>query len=409
MSLLLRTHYHLAKASLKRSKPRAFLTCLGIAIGVASITLILSLTGSINNLISDQVKSVGSDLILVRPTASKDTFVSELTSSNQFLQSSLSLSDASEIKKLDNVSAVAPLAVSVNTLQGERTVPSATILGTTPELKDLLSLSLKSGSFLVEDTSEGANGPKTSVIGRDLSLELFGTTDSIGETFTLKGEKFLITGVLARIDDPVNFNNIDLDHTMLIHIDRLKALDDTLQIQQINVKVKTTDSLPSVAENIEKTLKDKKSGDTNFSVSYGDNISHPASSFFTLISSMLTLVAGISLIVGGIGVMNIMLVSVAERTHEIGIRKAVGATNLNIFLQFLFESLILCFLGSFLGLALGYLLAFLLSVITPFAPYLSLEILLATLYISILVGSLFGLYPALKASRKHPIDSLNTY
>ena len=407
MSLLLRTHYNLAKASLRRSKPRAFLTCLGIAIGVASITLILSLTGSVNSLISDQIKSVGSDLVLVRPTAPKDTIVSELTSSNQFLRSSLSLSDASEIKKLENVSAVAPLAVSINTLQGERTVPSATVLGTTPDFKDILGLSLKSGSFLNETAED--NGPKVSAIGRDLSLELFGTTDSVGETFTLKGEKFLVTGVLARVDDPVNFNNVDLDHAVLINIDRLKELDDALQVQQIDVKVETTDALPSVAENIEKTLKEKKSGDTNFSVTYGDNISHPAGSFFTLISGMLTLVAGISLIVGGIGVMNIMLVSVAERTHEIGIRKAVGATNLNIFLQFLFESLILCFLGSLLGLGLGYLFAFLLSIITPFAPYVSLEILLATFYISVIIGSLFGLYPALKASRKHPIDSLNTY
>lgn len=412
MSLLLRTHYNLAKASLKRSKPRAFLTCLGIAIGVASIILILSLMGSINRLISDQVKSVGNDLIIVRPSSRKntvDSFISELTSSNQFLQSNLSLSDLSAIKQLDHVSAVAPIATSISTLQGERTVDSGTILGTTSDLLKIMSLPLKSGTFLKDPEKSDSSNLHTANIGRDLSLELFGTTDSIGQTFSAKGTKFIIIGVLAKVDDPVNFNNVDLDRSVLIHIDRLKELDESLQIQQIDVKVKTTDALASTSEAIRSTLTESKSGDTNFTVSYGDQISHPAGSFFSLISSMLTLVASISIIVGGIGVMNIMLVAVAERTHEIGIRKAIGATNLNIFLQFLFESLILCFLGSLLGLILGYLLAFLLSIITPFAPFVNPLIFLAVLYISIIIGTVFGLYPALKASRKHPIDSLNSY
>jgi len=121
---------------------------------------------------------------------------------------------------------------------------------------------------------------------------------------------------------------------------------------------------------------------------------------------MLTLVAGISLIVGGIGVMNIMLVSVAERTHEIGVRKAVGASNMNIFLQFLFEALILCILGGIFGLILGYIFAFLVSIITPFAPYIDINICLSAIAIAVIVGTIFGLYPAIRASRRNPIDSL---
>jgi ABC-type antimicrobial peptide transport system permease subunit len=123
---------------------------------------------------------------------------------------------------------------------------------------------------------------------------------------------------------------------------------------------------------------------------------------------MMTIVAGISLIVGGIGVMNIMLVAVAERTHEIGIRKAVGASNLNIFLQFLFESLILCGLGGIIGLAFGYILAFLLSTVTPFGPYIDLIIIGASILVPIIVGTIFGMYPAIKASLRNPIDSLKS-
>ena len=124
---------------------------------------------------------------------------------------------------------------------------------------------------------------------------------------------------------------------------------------------------------------------------------------------MLAIVAGISLIVGGIGVMNIMLVSVAERTHEIGIRKAVGASGQNILIQFLFEALILSLMGGVMGIVLGYILAFFVSIVTPFMPYISLGILAVTFLTSIAVGIVFGIYPALKAAAKNPIESLKHY
>ena len=124
---------------------------------------------------------------------------------------------------------------------------------------------------------------------------------------------------------------------------------------------------------------------------------------------MLAIVASISLVVGGIGVMNIMLVSVSERTHEIGVRKAVGASSRNILAQFLFESLILSFLGGIFGLTLGYLLAFLLSVITPFVPYISWEIVAITFLTTIIIGIVFGMYPALTAANKDPLASLKHY
>ena len=157
------------------------------------------------------------------------------------------------------------------------------------------------------------------------------------------------------------------------------------------------------------SVKAKKSGDTNFTVAYGDNISHPASSLLNIISGMLSRVAGISLVVGGIGVMNIMLVSVAERAHEIGIRKAVGASSTNILMQFMFEALILSVLGGILGIILGYVLAIFASSITPFAPYVSWQIIAITFLTALVVGVIFGIYPALKAASKNPIDSLKHY
>jgi len=408
MSLLLVTHYQLAKTSLRQNRTRSFLTCLGISIGIASIILILSFTGSIKNLVADQIKNVGADLIVIRPTTHKDpvtNIVENLASSNQYLKSNLTLKDVEAIKELPNIAAVAPIAVATNTItSGDNSVQSATVLGTNPDFATIQTLPLQAGSFFASNFQKN-----TAVIGHNLSLTLFNTPESAGKTFNLFGERFAIVGVLAKTEDPVNFNNVDLDNAMIVNADFLSEISSNLQIQQINVKVTTTNAVADTVETITSTLQAEKSGDSNFSVLAGENITHPANSLFSIMTNILTLVAGVSLIVGGIGVMNIMLVSVSERTHEIGIRKAVGASSSQILLQFLFEALILSLLGGFFGLILAYIIAFFISTISPFAPFISLEILLVTIGTSLLVGVFFGLYPALKAAHKNPIDSLKYY
>lgn len=406
MALLLRTHYGLAKSSLKRNRTRSFLTCLGISIGVASIVLILSLMGSISSLVSSQVSKVGGSLIVVRPSSTLsavDSIVSELTTSTQYLKSNLTLKDLTTIKKIDNVAAVSPLAVSVNSLKGETStiVPSATVVGTNPDFVKIQNLSLKNGTFLREDSET-----PTAVIGTKLASALFGTGEPIGKALTLLGQRFIIIGVLAEVNDPINFNNIDLDSSLFVCASALNKIDNSLQIQQINIRVENTGSLEDTASAIRESLTAAKSGDTNFTVLKGDEITHPAGSLLSIISGILSLVAGISLIVGGIGIMNIMLVSVAERTHEIGVRKAIGATSGNILLQFLIEALILSVTGGLMGLILGYLLSFLLCLITPFNPFISWQILAITFGVSLVTGLIFGLYPAMKAAHKNPIYSL---
>ena len=406
MALLLRTHYALAKSSLKRNRSRSFLTCLGISIGIASIILILSLMGSVSSLISKQVSGIGANLIVIRPTSTRstvDSIVTELTTSTQYLKSNLTLKDVKTIQDIDGVAAVSPLAVSVNSLKGETesSVPSATIVGTNPDFLKIQNLNLKNGTFLRED----AETP-TAVIGTKLANTLFGTAEPVSKTLTLLGQRFIIVGVLAEVDDPINFNNIDLDDSLFVSASALNKIDNSLQIQQINIKTENTDTLEETANTIRESLVAAKSGDTNFTVLKGDEITHPAGSLFSIVSGILTVVAGISLIVGGIGVMNIMLVSVAERTHEIGIRKAIGATSGNILLQFLIEALILSLIGGIMGLILGYGLSFLLCLITPFNPFISWQILAITFGVSLITGLVFGMYPALKAAHKNPIYSL---
>ena len=409
MALLVRTHYRLARAAIKDNRTRSFLTCLGIAIGVASIILILSLMGSISNLVKEQTKEIGADLIVVRPSSTKDNvtnIVEELTSANSFQKSNLAISDVKAIKNVEHVAAAAPIAVSTNTVESEKnTFDSVPILGTNSDFIKIEPLALRYGSFLT-DTEDS----KSVILGHTLSLALFNTINStVGKTVNIMGEKFMVAGVLDEIEKSINFDNVDFDNALIMDINSLDKYTGSTQIQQINVKAENTDSLATISNDIRTAIENQKQGDKNFSVTYGDDITHPASNLFTIVSGMLAIVAGISLIVGGIGVMNIMLVSVAERTHEIGIRKAVGASSRNILIQFLFEALILSILGGIFGLVLGYILAFLLSVITPFAPYISWQILAVTFLTTLIVGIIFGIYPALKAASKNPIDSLKHY
>ena len=409
MGLLLRTHLSIALDSLHRNRARTFLSALGIAIGVASIVLIMSLTGGIGSLISASSDKNNANLILVRPSTGKElaeNLIDELTANNQYAKSSLTLDDTTSIAKLGNIEAVAPIASNISAVTiGDKSYQSINVVATNADLVKTAKLALKNGQFFEESGTHN----NAAVIGHDLATKLFGTTDILARTFQYGDQKFIIIGVLEKTDSPINYNGVDFDNSILIDINFANSFESSIQIQQINVRTTTTDSTESVAEEIKTKLTNSKKGDTTFQVLTGNSNFQPAGSLLSIISSMLTLVASISLIVGGVGIMNIMLVSVSERTREIGIRKAVGASSGNILLQFLFESIILSFIGGIMGIALGYATAFAISLITPFAPHISWSILGITCLTSLIVGVIFGVYPAAKAATKDPITSLKVY
>ena len=408
MRFLLNTHFHLAVDSLRQNRTRTFLSALGIAIGVASIVLILSLTGGINQLISANSYKDNANLILVRPSNGKevaDSIIDELTSTSQYSKSNLTLEDISAIKEVEKVKSVAPIAISNSaiTIAG-KAYQSTTIVSTNNDLQDILGLHLKSGQFL--DYSLRQN---VAVLGYNVAEQIFGTTEATTRTFTYNDQQFMVVGVLDKLEDPINFNGVDFDNSILINIDFASTFESSIQIQQIDIRTETTDVVPEVISSINEKLSKAKNGDQDYKIISGTENLHPAGSLLSIVSYMLTLVASISLVVGGVGIMNIMLVSVSERTREIGIRKAVGASASHVLLQFLFESIILSVIGGLMGFILGYIFAFLISLVTPFAPHISWQILGTTGLVSLCVGVLFGVYPALKAARKDPITSLKFY
>jgi len=407
MALLINTHFRLAKESLRRNRARTFLSALGIAIGVASIVLILSLTGGINKLISANDSKDNANLILVRPSTAKDTtknVIDELSNNNQFTKSNLTLDDISRIKEIDNVANVAPIAISsAPIISNEKSHGPFNVVASNYEIFDVINLPLFSGEYLNEKMPENS-----CLIGYDTAMTLFGGPEALTQTLIYNNQRFIVMGVLERQENPINYNGVDFDNSVIINVEHAKSFETSIQIQQINIRTSTTGQVNETASSIKQKLVENK-GQNTVQVVAGNEDLHPAGSMLSIVSMMLTIVAGISIIVGGVGIMNIMLVSVSERTREIGIRKAVGATAGNILTQFLFESTILSISGGVMGFALGYIGAFLIQLITPFAPHISWEIVTITAVVSLVTGILFGIYPALKAANKDPIVSLKFY
>ena len=407
MSWIISDYFTSAYQSLKRSRMRTFLTTLGVAIGVGSVTAILALGGGLTDVINNQLDKLGGNLIVVRPGAGN--IITDLTApANQqnYVTSTLSEADVESIKALPDVQAAAPIMTQNATLKTDiRTLPNAVVVSTTPEFIDISKLTVHDGQFLDNETND-----HTAVIGRQLAVNLFGTEKPIGLTFTIRGERFTVVGILKPAMDPVNYNRIDFDNAAMVGFGMGKALNQgRVQIQQIDVRAKNLESINSLNSAINKTLLKNHSEEQDFHVISGESIGTSTSDLMRALTGVMAAIAAISLVVGGVGIMNIMLVGVAERTREIGIRKAVGATSSSIASQFLIESVMMSLLGGFLGYLLGYVAAFGISTFLYFVPSVNWQVAAIALAMSLGVGLLFGFYPALRAAKKHPIESLRQY
>lgn len=408
MRFLLINHIQNANQSLRSRRIRSALTMIGVTIGVASITAILSLSGGASRIISDQIDSLGGNIAIIRPGATTD-FISKITQSqaqDSYATSTLTEADITYIAKTPNVQSIAPIMVLSGAIKAESTAPNdSLIVATTPQLAEISNLKIADGQFLDDIISQ-----KTVVIGTQLSINVFGTESSIGRIITIRDEPFTVVGVLRRTNNPINYNSVDFDNAVIISFTAGKELNHNVtQIQQINIKADSIANLGLAIDAINKTLLTSHGGQNDFSILTDEQISQPTSQLFYTIAGITTVVAAISLFVGGLGIMNIMLVTVAERTREIGIRKALGASNADISWQFLIESLAISIGGGITGYILGYIVAFSVSNFLTFDPIINWQIAVVALLISLIMGTVFGLYPAIHAARKDPVESLHQY
>jgi ABC-type antimicrobial peptide transport system permease subunit len=405
---LIINHIHNAQQSLQSSRVRSALTMLGVTIGVASVTAILALGGGAGQVINNQINMLGGNIAVIRPgtTVNPINNITQPQNNQGYATSSLSKTDVDRLKKIKHIDSVAPLMTLGGTVKASSSAPTnSTILATTPELAGISNLKLREGQFLGSDIDENS-----AVVGQQLSVNIFGTESSIGSKMTIHGQTFIVVGVMKLLNNPINYNSIDFDNAVIINYSMGEKLNkNNSQIQQIDVKADSISNLSQVVKDINSVLLKNHDGEKDFSILVGDQISQPTSQLFYSIADVTAAIAAISLFVGGIGIMNIMLVTVAERTREIGIRKALGASNTDILYQFLIESLAISIMGGIVGYIAGYAIAFIVSEFLVFSPVINWQVALMAMAISVVMGTLFGLYPAIRAARSDPIESLNRH
>lgn len=405
--ILIADHLQNAYRSLRNNRGRTLLTILGITIGVASVVCILAISDGVRHMANNQVESFDGKLAVVRPgfKSNDPNMLVNPVIQQSFSTSTLTDADVMAISDLAGVEAAAPLMTIEGTVRADDVSTSSVVLATTPEFARVSHIRMLSGTFL-DETAEDT----TAVIGEQLAITLYDTDHPIGNVFTMRGIQFTVVGVLKQQGNPINFNNVDLDNAVIVSYDRGKLFNQgRSQIQQIDILADKAENIPSITARAQATLTTLHQGEQDFSITTGDAITQPTSELFKAMTAVMTAIAAISLFVGGIGVMNIMLVSVTERTREIGIRKAVGATFTAIVCQFLIEALIMSIIGGIIGYALGYFASFVVSVFLYFTPAFSWQTAGIAFAMVIVVGIIFGLYPAIKAARKDTIESLRQY
>ncbi len=356
--------------SLKRNRARTILTMIGIAIGIASVTCILALSGGVSKLISGQIADLDGKLMVVKPGLRKTdpNALSNPVTQQAFNTSTLSEADVQVIENEDNIEAVAPIMMINGTAKTDQAkVDGVVVVATTPDFSKITTVDTISGQFLDKKTDNN-----TIVVGETLSLELFDTDRPVGQVMTVRGEDFTVIGVVKSGKDAINFNGVDISRAAIINFDRGKLFHQgRSQIQQINVLVKDKSKISSTRDKLVSKIKKHHADELDFSIAINEEIAKPTNMLFTVIRDVLVVIASISLLVGGIGVMNIMLVGVTERTREIGIRKAIGASDRSIVIQFLIESLLMSFVGAVMGYLLGYFSAFIISTFIYLVPVFS--------------------------------------
>jgi putative ABC transport system permease protein len=396
-----------ALESLASNKLRSILTILGIVIGVGAVIAMLAVGVGAQDTITGSISGIGSNLLFVF-RGNQVTTVSRVEPLT--LEDAQALLDQFQAPSVDTVAPVVNADVKV-TYAGDST--STSLTGVTPSYSNVRNYSVTEGEFITEEQYLG--NASVVLLGPDVADELFGRRDGIvGETVRIEGQPFRVTGVLESKGGSAFGSQ---DNVVMIPFSTAQARitrRSSNRVDMILVKVLEADHMQQATDEVAQILRNRhrtKIGEDDFTIFSQQDFVSTAKTITGVLTIFLGGIAGISLLVGGIGIMNIMLVSVTERTREIGLRKALGARKKDILIQFLTESSMLSLFGGVIGIGLGWLIAFVVGRIavasgTPFTPKVGIDaILLATIF-STAVGLFFGLYPANRAAGLEPVEAL---
>lgn len=390
-------YLHLAKSALedfKRNKVRTALTSLGILIGVMSVVLLIALGLGLKNYISDQFESMGANLIIVMPGSGFSG-----TSGGAGIVGGVSFDerDVNSLKRIDGTKYVVPMFMkSVGVDSGGEKKP-AYIMGVNEEYFGLMNKDPVFGKYFSK--GDVSAGTKVAVLGYKLAEELFGDAGSaVGKTIRFEGLRIKVIGVMEKTGDPQQDNGVTMPYRTTYG-----SLNPDKTFWSIYIGVESKDQVDAVKSEANNALLERYKED-DFSVTEQSEILSTINQIFSIINAVLVAIGSISLLVGGIGIMNIMYATVTERTKEIGIRRAVGATQRDIMVQFLTESLILSVFGGVAGLILASLI--ILAVRLFFPASINFFAVAITFLISSGIGIFFGVFPAKRASKLAPIEAI---
>ncbi len=396
----------IALNSLKVNKMRSALTSLGIIIGVAAVIIMLAIGSGANKSVQENMESMGSNLLTIRSATAKTGGVSM----GMGTKPTLSIKDAQAIQKqARGIEAVAPVLNSSKQVMYGNQNWSTTVYGITNPYLYAKNYEIKLGKRFTAD--DDRNAAKVAIIGKTIETELFGDVNPIGKTIRIGNVPFQVIGTLA---PKGQMGAMDQDDLIFIPITtaqrKVFGTDFPGAVSQIIVKAKSIEDSTIAQKDIEEILRRRHNLGTtqenDFQVRNSAEFQERMKSTVQTFGILLASIASVSLIVGGIGIMNIMLVSVTERTKEIGIRMAIGARATDIRTQFLIEALVLSLLGGLIGVIAGIVIALLVGKIFATAIVISISPILLSFGFSGLVGIGFGYYPAYKASLLNPIDAL---
>lgn len=379
----------MALKSINSSKVRAFLTMLGIIIGVSSVIILVSVGQGTTSQITEQLNGLGTNQLTVNITGRGAT-------------TSLTYEEALALGDIEGIANVAPVISGNATAKNKTDNVSVTVEGITPSYEEVKDFHVQAGRFLLDIDNEYKQ--KVALIGSGTAEDLFGTDNPVGQKVQLNGISYKIVGLLETKGSSLSGSNDDI---ILIPISTAERQLKSKGVRSITIKTTSADTVAAAKEKLESTLDAKFNyADNAFSVFDSQEMLETVNSTTDTLSMALAGIAGISLFVGGIGIMNIMIVSVNERTREIGIRKAIGAKKFDILAQFMIESIVLSGLGGVLGVGIGIAGSWLLGKYSALTVSIAWDMVLISFIFSLLIGVIFGMMPANKAARLRPIHAL---